>query len=473
MSKPKQPGYLIPENPAPEDLLCLKVWIPKDDLYLYAFAGAYQYFSKWTAWERSNDNRAALAAAAWKNAYYYTLENGWINCGEDVCNCQDEIDEIIARLEELENMNINVNCGCGCGCQQSQPCDPTDITDDDVTMPPGDEETGDIGQQQKCNISNYFIYALRLGVINTISQAYSLYDPWWQALWELSGGFEPIRVNWAIWSAIRAWFVGRTITEFTSTFDPMFDSLVCTLFNSQSSTEARENLDAALNALPIPWRYVTRAMTGNLPYATLFIPGTISLPAGFENRQCCGSVPPGDDVELPPAATGYAWLPISPAHLEFTGRSFPEGGTPLEVVGNGYMRVGFQPGTIGNSNWDILYDEIETDLRLPSPGDDTVGLAMFLTEVEHTEDGGSPQAQWVSPTGGGINWYVDSAPANPVPVLSGFIHGPDAFATEIAPLFDYADDGNIITALQVAHQIGGAGPKNIITYCRMYWLVKL
>jgi len=114
------PGYLIPANAQPEELLCLKVYIPKDDYYLYAFSGAYQFFGKWLAWERDTAHRGALAAAAWREAIAYTFENGWLNCGENVCEHCDLIPIILERLEELTNMNITMNCGCGCGCGSTQ-----------------------------------------------------------------------------------------------------------------------------------------------------------------------------------------------------------------------------------------------------------------------------------------------------------------------------------------------------------------
>ena len=108
-------GYLLPENPQPDGLLCLKIYIPNDPTgyYLSAMSGAFSDMGRWVNWEKDGTNRARLAAIAWKEAIDFTYTNGWLNC----MDCCDEIDDILKRIEELENMNINVNCGgCGCGC---------------------------------------------------------------------------------------------------------------------------------------------------------------------------------------------------------------------------------------------------------------------------------------------------------------------------------------------------------------------
>jgi hypothetical protein len=112
-------GYLLPDNPQPEGLLCLKIWIPDDPTgyYLAAMSGAFSDMSRWTQWEKDGTNRASLAAQTWKDAVDYTYENGWLNCGMDCCeDINDRLDSIELLLKGLTDMNINVNCGCGCGC---------------------------------------------------------------------------------------------------------------------------------------------------------------------------------------------------------------------------------------------------------------------------------------------------------------------------------------------------------------------
>jgi len=77
------PGYLIPDNPQPDGLYCLKVFIPRDETYLYAFSGAFQFFGKWLAWQRDAGHNATLAAAAWRDAIQYTFDNGWLDSCDD------------------------------------------------------------------------------------------------------------------------------------------------------------------------------------------------------------------------------------------------------------------------------------------------------------------------------------------------------------------------------------------------------
>lgn len=183
------PGYLIPANVQPEGFYCLRVYIPRDVAYLYAFSGAFQFFGKWPAWERDASHRATLAASAWRDAIQYTFDNGWLNCGEEnVCEHCDLIPIILEKLTELENMNISVNCGggCGCGCQQVQ--DPNEgVTDEDLCLPddPSDLPPPSLNLAQKCNQANYMIVQLRTSLLNIIgaNQNYPTFNGWWLVLW--------------------------------------------------------------------------------------------------------------------------------------------------------------------------------------------------------------------------------------------------------------------------------------------------
>jgi len=101
-------GYLAPET-QPEGMICLKVYIPADDLYLYAFGGAYQYLTKWVAWQRGG-SRAIEAAAKWRDAYDYTMANGWLNCGEDE----------VSTINFNPIINVNTSSGSEC-CNYTPP----------------------------------------------------------------------------------------------------------------------------------------------------------------------------------------------------------------------------------------------------------------------------------------------------------------------------------------------------------------
>lgn len=112
-------GYLIPSPPIPEGLRCIKLWIPDDDLYLYALAGSIQYLTTWRAWALDEGKNGRYAALAWWAAWEYTQANGWLNCG----------DEIPPGEEEVTVINNYVTCGSGCGCG--------DGGDVPVYLPPG------------------------------------------------------------------------------------------------------------------------------------------------------------------------------------------------------------------------------------------------------------------------------------------------------------------------------------------------
>jgi hypothetical protein len=396
----------------------------------------------------------------------------------EMCEHCDLIPEILAQLQELNNMNINVTsggCGCGCGgCGQSQPCDTTDIDDGDVSTPPGDDQDGDTGLANKCNSANYLVYALRLAVINAVTQTYSAYDSWWHNLW-FGLGDEIGSIQWAIWSAIRSWFINRSIGEFTSNFDPLFDNLVCTLYNSPSTNAARGNLDNALNQLPIPWRYVTRALTGNMPYIIMFQPGIISLPPGFENRQCCGSIPPAEEIELPPTPDDtLVWLPMAPQHLELG--DVVADGTPTHVVGNGYIRSGVT-GATTTIQYDLVHSAILNDGRLPSVGVEVVGLATYLTQADYAGQAGTtPFSFWGYHGQQVINWMHSYDGLLPPLPASGFCYDVDYHAQLLAAgvldAFDHAKNSTS-NAYGMQYQIGGAPERPMIFYCRCWWLVKL
>lgn len=116
---PDGKGYLIPTEPQPEGLRCIKLWIPDDDLYLYALAGSIQYLTTWRAWALDPGHNGRLAAAAWWAAWEYTQANGWLDCGDDTP----------PEEEEVTTINNYVTCGSGCGCGGG--------SDIPVYLPPG------------------------------------------------------------------------------------------------------------------------------------------------------------------------------------------------------------------------------------------------------------------------------------------------------------------------------------------------
>lgn len=62
-------GYPLPETIDPGSVVCVRVYIPDDPIYLSAFWAAYQYFTQWSAWERTTGTEGRDAALVWLNAY--------------------------------------------------------------------------------------------------------------------------------------------------------------------------------------------------------------------------------------------------------------------------------------------------------------------------------------------------------------------------------------------------------------------
>lgn len=303
------PGYIIPEEPQPEGYYCLKVFIPADDLYLYAFSGAFQFFGKWLAWERDNAHRGTLAAQAWREAIQYTFTNGWLNCGEDeLCEHCDLIPVILERLEELTNMNINVNCGCGCGgsgggIAPPPPIEDIEPEDLDLPDPPDDTPIPVTNLQQKCNVANYMAVAWRNAVIRLVNETttFNEFRVWFYNFWETIGAAY-VSFLYGVWLACRTWLANHAAGWVADNIDPIFNDVVCAMYQSESPAQARENVEAIIGGLPFPLNYAAVSIAAYLPYEILFTNDVLEMPAGYFGRSCCGGVPepptpPGEEEE--------------------------------------------------------------------------------------------------------------------------------------------------------------------------------
>lgn len=71
MSNPKNidKSYQFPDPPAPYELECFKIFVPKHSLYIGAFWQAYQFFTTWLAWANDPLKRGKQAAALWRTAF--------------------------------------------------------------------------------------------------------------------------------------------------------------------------------------------------------------------------------------------------------------------------------------------------------------------------------------------------------------------------------------------------------------------
>lgn len=82
-------GWLLPENPFPEETICVQFEIPRDLQYVAVINGLLADLGKWWNWEKGGegDRRATDVAAMFRKMIYETL------CIEDYhemgCNCND------------------------------------------------------------------------------------------------------------------------------------------------------------------------------------------------------------------------------------------------------------------------------------------------------------------------------------------------------------------------------------------------
>ena len=80
-------AYLLPDDPNPDDLMCLQVWLPNDPAFVRALFGSLDYLASWIAWERDPAKTGAIAAASMKEANEQTYTR-WLTIG----GCSEEIE---------------------------------------------------------------------------------------------------------------------------------------------------------------------------------------------------------------------------------------------------------------------------------------------------------------------------------------------------------------------------------------------
>lgn len=145
-------GYLLPEVIEPNELICLKVYIPAGDEYLRAFSGHIHRLGTWQLWEKDGTNRAAQASLVWKNALDFTMLNGWLNsCGD--CMDTECCNAIIEAINNLQ-LTVNVNGGGGGGCcsvDKTWKLPPNFEDDLPTEFPPISTDETELLDQQLCD----------------------------------------------------------------------------------------------------------------------------------------------------------------------------------------------------------------------------------------------------------------------------------------------------------------------------------
>jgi len=332
-------GYLVPEI-QPEGMICVKLYIPSDDLYLYALSGAYQYFTKWVAWERGNSHKALLAAEKWQEAYDYTMANAWLNCGED----------------EVTTINFNpvitVTTGGGENCCSASPppwddtpmpggtpCYPMPVVNPPVpntppTIPPDTDPSE--WEILRCQAANYAFDQIRVwlvaisqipGDLLSIGAIITLIWTWAPLGLLALIGTAVLELASVIWS----WYaLSEGIDEVAEYgiewWDDHQEEIVCQLFEMSDNVVTRNAIvsvfleDLATWAAGRPWWVSSLAgmlqSVGNrlLPLQIFLAPWELVPPVGYVGAISCPCSPP-EDEEWQEHPT-YVWVPLTNAMLD-------------------------------------------------------------------------------------------------------------------------------------------------------------
>lgn len=375
----KNKGYILPSNVEPDDMMCLKIFIPNDARYLEAFSGQFHELATWIAWEKDGTNRASLASSVWKDAIDYTYENGWINscCESELCNMtKDELEQL---LLEVLTMNINVNCGCGCGCSNNGDLPPSDYTTPPPTTQPIPTPTTQDGLTWKCNMAHYMVYVQRLTMLKAVEWS-GLYDNWnasFSLLFNL-GQVNPVNFAYQPYATMLALLNGTSTANLvTSIIDPAYDELVCAIYSAGDAETAHNQFNSVLsNIFP---DYVMRSLateiSSQLPMELVFQPSDLSnLPITHQNRVCTSCQSSGTTIPLPSDPR----IVLVPAVNISKGTER----TPsvVNVLANRVSSHG--DGTGLNSDVDIDMDFVE----LQPVGGQLIGLGFYVVEQSSDSD---------------------------------------------------------------------------------------
>lgn len=424
-------GYLLPENPIPETLRCLKVWIPDDPRYLEAFSGQFHDLATWLVWEKDGTNKGSLAASAWKNAVDYTYENGWLNCGDDV------IQDILTRLEELENMNINVNCGCGCGCKGGSTgtvdttFDPTQNYPVPPPFPGTNEPIGivswrcDAAHQLHDDWLTFVTEMAALGTVGIISVT---------ALAEIAALLAVITGGVALLLMLVATLAVGGATGILGWvrdwLEQNGDDLICTIMESSSPAEAHANVVGYIEAnKDDPFGSfagnfigtVLRGMADDTNWNLLYTPDSMEIaPTNFGSD--CSNCSPQGQFDL----------------VSFSDFDDTEGNEPTQIAGGTFYEGGYVRMTIaaasGSSTPVLRISRLLLEQHL---GINIVGLhidyiAFDLTKstVNGTDYDKTVDLKLMDDTGFDIYWTIE---ANTIPTTQ-----PSYTRYEITPNVDIA-----------------------------------
>lgn len=475
-------GYLLPDNPQPEGLRCLKIWIPDDPTgyYLSAMSGAFSDMARWTQWEKDGTNRASLAAQTWKDAVDYTYENGWLDCDMDCCEeLSDRLTNIESLLQELTNMNINVNCGCGCGCNcggsQNQP--PLNAPYPIPPLPSSDSPETPINGW-KCDAANQ-LYSDWYTLFNELHSQLILGDATVAALIIIAGGLAVITAGLTVLLAVLAAAAGAgavlSVAWVRDWLEHHKDDIICTIMSSSSPAQAYNNMMAFIeanediplgNAAGFFVRNQLVPVVQNTDWNLIFTPGSMEIASSNVASDCssCG-------LSIPPASVeGYEWRrALSLQEVQASPH------TTTKVIGATDYTYGATIPTAG-TNWDT---QIRCVLPTLNAGETIVGFTILINESETSGGINDPATGHVRITG------LQAAYEGPAPfrvlVVSTDGGGVHQTALEAAASFDQVSGVSGSTAdneRTLVHYsrvgVGETPPGNLsLTVAEIYYAVLL
>jgi hypothetical protein len=476
--------YILPENVQPETLLCLKVYIPNDQLYLEAFSGAFNDFGRWTQWERDGTNRASLAATIWKDAIDFTYANAWLDCGDNMDCCDELIDRLTSielAIEGLNNMNVNVNCGCGCGCGSGgipQSDLPNQVSNLPIPPTPSNEAPTTPIDSWKCDAANQ-VWSDWYALFTNFQASVLAGDATIAALIAIAGALAVITGGLSVLLAILAGVAGASAATVLGWVRDWLEEhkpgLICAMITASTPAQASSNVIAyiAANAdSPLgtfPGYFIQNQLTAvanDTDWNVVFNPGSITIAPSLVGSSCEGC-----SLSTPPeAVTGYEWR-----RAELLQDVQASDYTLTKLIGStGYRYTASI--TTAATNWDTQIKAVKPAL---APGESIKGFTAMVIESETSAGINDPGNGHVRLTG--LHTAYDLAAPHRVLIVNNGDGGVHIAALSPAAAFDEINEvssANAALERTFIHYarigVGGTPPGDIsFAAAEIYYAVKL
>lgn len=441
----KNNGYLVPID-QPAEFSCMRVYYPNDPLYAAALLGSLSYLGSWVAWERSEDKRAALAAALWKTANEFTYETMSIGCSDtadcDLCDMtREELQAIIN--EAIEAMTITItntnNCGCCGGSGGSYApgggIPPGFDGSENPDIPPylgdSDPSQADTEMSDRCAMTHYMLLKWRNLVLSTGSgdlTGLSLNE-------NISGIFGGVW-NWVIETAsvITRWLQATPFFADTSSIlsaiDSNYERLQCAVLQGGSQDEIVSRLHGVIGGMDLSFwvKWHLKNTIAVFPFAGIqYATVTMGINVGDEyySRGCPDCVNFISELAKINPTTEYELVDIT-NDVEFVVDTVPTGALPNPPVRqNGWWTFSgiTSTGTFAGFkvlDWDLRWDWLDYPdnywkcvvLELVSDNTDNVKIGGVLHDYSRfiIVGGNVSTTDWINQEllGGICTYYQDT-----------------------------------------------------------------